>query len=80
MKPSEALEYIRSLPEAKGYEWQVGFEDAAGELVVVLTVGQRHFRHLLGIPTRSWPYERMLRYAVRELLAQAKGREKREAR
>ena len=74
MTPSEALEYIRGLPEAKGYQWDVGFENTAGELVVILTVGRRHFEHLIGIPTRRWPYKRMLRYAVRELLAQAKGR------
>ena len=72
MRPSEALEYIKSLPEAKGYEWAIGFENTAGELVVILTVGQRRFSRLLGIPTKKWTYKRMLRYAVRELLAQAK--------
>lgn len=71
MKPSEALEYIKTLPEAQRYEWDVGFEDNAGELVVVMWVGNKGFRHLIGLPGGEETYEKLLRHAVIALLNQA---------
>ena len=71
MKPSEALTYIKELPEAQNYRWAVGFEDNAGELVVVLHIGDKHFSHLIGCPGPNYTYEQALTDVVHELLGQA---------